>query len=130
MGSRTSPYCYEPTTALRARSINVLTESLRDYMVRAEPDVAEPRDVMVGFAPYFDCAQRIGFDPVALFDDAATDLGSAMKDLAHMFCRRSDVTIEAFGWKVEDRADGPCYRPAEMGLAWQSRRSTRTPGNA
>lgn len=26
------------------------------------------------------------------------------------FARRSDITLEAFGWKLRGSPDGPCYR--------------------
>ena len=67
--------------------------------------------LLVGMAPYFDCAERLGVDPVALFDGAAKDLGPKAHDLAHEFVRRSDIDLLSFGWVLTDTADGPCYRP-------------------
>ena len=106
MASRSKPICWEPTDALRARSPERLLAELARYMVAAE------RDVLVGLAPYYDCAQRLDTDPVSLFDAAGRDAGPSVRKLASAFARRSDVTLEAFGWKLDHDAQGPCYRPA------------------
>lgn len=112
MGSKTSPYCHEPTVALRARDRDRLASELRRYVVAAEPTLEiDFRDVLVGLAPYLDCAQRLGIDPVELFDFASAAVGEAMRQTVRTFARRSDVTLEAFGWQVMHMPDGPCYRP-------------------
>lgn len=81
-------------------------------MVEAEPGAPRDfRDVLVGFAPFFDCAQRLGVDPIGLFEAASLDCGPLMRDLATTFARRTDVTLAAFGWRLVDDAGGPCYRP-------------------
>ncbi len=69
------------------------------------------RDVLVGFAPYYDCALRLGVDPVGLFDGAAREAGTAVRELAVVFARRSDVTLKDFGWRLDEAPDGPCYKP-------------------
>ena len=91
-------------------------------MVASEPDVAiDFRDVLVGFAPFFDCAQRLGVDPIALFETASKDCRPAMRELAASFARRSDVTLGAFAWRLDDPPDGPCYRPERSRSRWQVR---------
>ena len=39
------------------------------------------------------------------------DCSEAMRLLATVFAHRSDVTLAAFGWRLDDLPDGPCYRP-------------------
>jgi hypothetical protein len=80
------------------------------------------RDVFVGWAPFFDCAQRLGVDPIALFDTAGKDCSPRMRDLAGTFARRTDVTLKAFVWRLDDLPEGPCYRPERSGSLWQLRR--------
>jgi len=113
MGSRTRPNCDEPTTALRQRSSARLLADLTAFMGAVEPEVAiDFRDVLVGFAPFYDCAIRLGIDPIQLFESAARDRGAPLRELATTFARRSDITLAAFGWQLVDRAGGPCYRRA------------------
>jgi hypothetical protein len=112
MGSRTTPYCREPTDALRDADPNRLSSDLARYVTAVEPTLAEDvRDVLVGLAPYYDCAQRLGVDPVPLFDGVASTTGDAMRETMRTFVRRSDVSLEAFGWRLLQAPDGPCYRP-------------------
>ena len=95
-------------------------------MANAEPDVEmDFRDVLVGFAVYVDCARRLGVDPVALFDSASRSRTPAMRELAATFARRDDVTLEAFGWRLEEREGGPCYRPEPAPSRFQLRRPNR-----
>lgn len=123
MGSQTTPLCRDPTTALRLRSPDRLQADLERLMVNSEADVEiDFRDVLVGFAPFFDCAQRLGIDPVGLFDAASVDCSPALRDLASTFARRSDVTLEAFGYGLDELPDGPCYRPKRYGSIWQLRK--------
>ena len=81
-------------------------------MAAAEEDaIKDWRDVLVGFAAYFDCAERLGIDPVELFDTSARGRSATMRELAATFGRRTDVTLHAFGWILVDHEGGPCYRP-------------------
>jgi len=80
-------------------------------MVGSESEVdIDWRDVLVDFAPFFDCAQRLRVDPVELFETASKDLGYEIRELANGFARRSDITLASFGWKLETTSEGPCYR--------------------
>jgi hypothetical protein len=112
MGSVTAATCLEPSGALRRRSAEQLRASLADYLVAAEPTVEiDWRDVLVGMAPFHDCAKRLGVDPVPLFDAASKDLGAGARDLARRFARESDVDLQSFGWALIETPEGPCYRP-------------------
>lgn len=120
MASRTTPDCNEPTTALRERSPGRLREDLERLMAAYERDIErDPRDVLVGLAAYVDCARRLGIDPVELFDTTSARRSPRMRELSTTFVRRDDVTLEAFGWRLEDRPDGPCYRPDSAGSRHQ-----------
>lgn len=126
MASRTAPECNEPTTALRLQSPERLAADLGRLLADLEPEIEiDVRDVLVGLAGYVDCARRLGIDPVALFDAASADRSPAMRDLASTFARRSDVTLEAFGWRLEERPDGPCYRPEPAPSRYQLHRRNR-----
>jgi len=115
VGSRTAPKCREPSRALQAGSAELLARSLSEYLVKAAATDAvavDWRDVLVALAPYHDCAQRLGLDPVALLDAASADAPDDLKALVRKFGRRSDVTLDAFGWTLTTSSDGPCYEPA------------------
>jgi hypothetical protein len=58
-----------PTRALRARAPEVLRAGLLRVLVEGEDEwVKDWRDLLIGLAPYHDCARRLGLDPVVLFD--------------------------------------------------------------
>jgi hypothetical protein len=120
MGSRTRPDCYEQATQpLRLRSPELLLSTLAAYLRGAGPEIeADWRDVLVSLAPYHDCAVRIGMDPILLFDVASTGQPDAIRDLAMTFARRSDITLENFGWVMRDTPAGPCYQSAEW-TSWK-----------
>lgn len=112
MGSKTSPVCHEPTVALRTNDRDRLSSELARYIAAAAPTLeVDFRDVLVGLAPYYDCSQRLGLDPIQCFDSVAGSVGEAMRETVRAFARRSDVTLEAFGWQLLQTPDGPCYRP-------------------
>jgi hypothetical protein len=101
MASRTSPVCRDPTTALRLRSPDRLLADLNREMVAEEPDAETVfRNVLVGFAWFYDCAERLGVEPIALFETAAKDCSPRMRELAATFARRTDITLKAFGWRL------------------------------
>ena len=111
--------CYEPpTNALRSGSVEVLERELGEYLGRAGRAIARDwRDVLVILATYFDCAVRLGADPVELFDRAAAGKPDATQQVAHTFARRKDVTLAAFGWVLTDLPEGPCYESADH-ITW------------
>ena len=125
MGSKTSPFCHEPTDALRERSPEKLHAALAREMLAAEPDaLADWQGILMEWSAYFDCAERLGIDPVALFDEAARERSPELRALAARFCRRSDVTLAAFGWTLVEDDGLPCYRPETFSLS-QTRPTTR-----
>src|SRR4051812_3453220 len=101
------------TAALRAASLDDLRASLIADL-RKDADFRDWRDVLLHLAPYFDAAARLGTTPRALFDDAAAQVPDAIADVARTFGRRADVTLAAFGWRLDDggreAGDGPAYR--------------------
>jgi len=100
--------------ALRTQSAELLGVDLNRYMVASELDVeSDWRDVLVGLAPFYDCARRLGIDPVKLFERASKDLNEKTRELTRAFAGRSDITLDAFGWTLESTAEGPCYQPAK-----------------
>lgn len=112
MGSVTASKCQEPSGALRRRSAEQLRTGLTDYLVASAPTVGTDfRDVLVGMAPFYDCAERLGMDPVTLFDEASRDLEPEAKALARDFARRSDIDLGSFAWELVETPEGLCYRP-------------------
>jgi hypothetical protein len=110
--SKTRPDCWDPSEALRSGSTDRLKADLVRYLVASAWRVSvDYRDVLVDLAPYFDCAQRLNIDPVALFDEAAMDFEDDVRELVRTFARRSDISLRAFGWQLVDAPDGSCYRP-------------------
>lgn len=79
--------------ALRTQSAERLGVELNRYMVASELDVeSDWRDVLVGLAPYYDCAKRLGIDPVKVFERASKDLNELTRELTRAFAGRSDIT--------------------------------------
>jgi hypothetical protein len=107
--------CYEPpTAALREGSVARLESELGAYLARAGGALARDwRDVLVILATYHDCALRLGSDPIQVFDKAAADKPVATRTVAMQFARRTDITLEAFGWVLTELPDGPCYESAD-----------------
>jgi hypothetical protein len=115
---------YEAATSeLRSRSTGGLISGLTAYMRACEP-IDDWRDVLVGFAPFYDCALRLEFDPTMIFDTAADSVGGEAGDLARVFGRRSDVTPSSWGYVIEEGPDGPAYRPALSAGSWVGERAT------
>lgn len=111
VGSRTKQDCAEPSRALKLQSPTALRTALAGYLATARRGFEKDwRDVVIGLAPFHDCARRLGVEPIELFDVATEDLGAELRELTREFARRSDVTLKAFGWTLATSADGPCYR--------------------
>lgn len=99
-----------PTRALRARDPQELHTGLLHILIEGEEEwLKDWRDLLVGLAPYHDCARRLGLDPVAVFDAVAQDAPSKLQGIVRDFGRRTDVTPEAFGYVVTETTDGPRY---------------------
>jgi hypothetical protein len=73
---------------------------------------ADAHELHVALAPYFDCAERLGLDPVALFDQVAETGAPELREEVRAFARRDDVTPEAFGYTIVESPDGPRYELA------------------
>jgi hypothetical protein len=112
MGSKTAPFCREPPEALRRRDPERLAAGLSRYIALSDGPEVDDRDLMVGLALYYDCAERLGTEPVQLFESASRSASAATRNIVAVFARRHDVTLEAFGWRLLDMPEGPCYRSA------------------
>ena len=100
------------TRALWDGTRDALVAALTDESAR-QAGYRDYRDVLLGFAPFFDAARRLGFEPVDVFDAAASSVPDDVAGLLRTFGRRADVTLGAFGWVLEDGA----YRFALRGSA-------------
>lgn len=107
------PNANEATKALAAGTREALVDSLvRETAPRGRED---PRDVMIGLAAFYDCARCLSLLPADVFDEAGERIDDdALSHLVRTFGRRSDVTLEAFGWVCEDGV----YRFALGGRSW------------
>jgi hypothetical protein len=102
-----APHEHLATIALRGGAESMLLLGL--VAASNAPADEDPRDIMVGLAPYLDAAQRLGLEPAELFERAAAS-GGRHADLIRTFGGRNDVTLDAFGWRLVDAAEGPTYR--------------------
>jgi hypothetical protein len=103
--------CRQPTVALRLGSSERLIADLAAYMLASEPDVeTDFRDVVTGFPPFADCAQRIGADPIEIFRSASAGRSAGMHELAIEFAGRGAVVLDDWDWELVEMAEGPCYR--------------------
>ena len=93
------------------RSVELLQEGFARYVGMASDDAAwDDRDEMVNMTPFIDCARRLGVDPVALLGPIASSGADQVRDLFDEFVARTDVTLEAFGWSIQETPLGPAYR--------------------
>jgi len=106
--SRAAPHQHLATIALRNRSPGTLLVGL--IGAANLPADEDPRDLMVGLAPFADAARRLGLDVSDLFERAAAGSGGRHAELIREFGRRSDVTLDAFGWRIVELPEGPAYR--------------------
>jgi hypothetical protein len=97
------------TLALRSGSLVELTERLAEDL-QAHADAGDDRDVMLHLTPYWDAARRLDGDPATVFDEAAEAAPERVAELARRFGRRTDLTLAAMGWRIEEAPDGPAYR--------------------
>ena len=49
-------------------------------------------------------------------DAARSRIRADMQETVATFARRRDVTLQAFGWRLLEMSDGPCYRAVYRGL--------------
>jgi hypothetical protein len=101
----------ETTAALRARSGQRLASGFATYVaVEARAKGWDPRDTMIDLVPFLDCARRLGLDPASALGPIAAAGPAWFRETFDAFVRRSDVTLEAFGWSLLQAPDGPKYR--------------------
>jgi len=106
----------DATRALRERDPQRLRGGLARVIAEGEDEwTRDWRDMLLALAPYHDCARRLGLDPRQVFDEAADSSPPALREIVREFGRREDVTPAAFGFYVEETAEGPRYR-----FAWPS----------
>jgi hypothetical protein len=103
----------EATAALREGTAERLALGfgrLVEAAAGAEGQARDPRDAMIGLAPFLDCARRLGLDPAAVLGPIASTAPAWYRETFDAFVRRTDVTLAAFGWTVIETPDGPAYR--------------------
>ena len=99
------------TQLLRKRDPGLVEADLVELLVTGEEEwLKDERDLMMALAPHHDCAQRLGADVAARFQRAAAAGPAGVRELVEEFGRRKDVTPQAFGFWVEETAEGPRYR--------------------
>ena len=99
------------TTALRTGTREALCEQLA-AQAEMRAGFRDRREVMLDLAPFHDCCRRLGLEPADVFADVAR---SASPDVAAQllaFGARTDVTLNVFGWVLEDDDGQPAYRSA------------------
>jgi hypothetical protein len=102
------------TEALRRKSPALLRAGILQMLGAGRSRwSADPGELLVALAPYYDCAHRLGVDSASLFGQVAEagppELLAAVRD----FGRRDDVSPAAFGWAVVETPEGPRYDPVE-----------------
>lgn len=107
----------QATVALRTGSAGLLREALLAAALAALFDKAagggyDPRDTMVGLAIHVNVARMLGLTPAVLFDEVADVIPAGdVGTLLRTFDARSDVTLQAFGWRLVETPDGPDFVP-------------------
>lgn len=106
----------ESSAALRQRSLERLQLGFERY-VAAERAARgwDPRDAMIDMTPFIDCARQLGYDPMAVLGPGAAAGPAWFSETFDAFVRRTDVTLEAFGWSIVETPKGPAYQ-----FAWPS----------
>lgn len=97
------------TLAARQSAPAWLRSGLTGFAV-ANFTIPEKRKVAVGMAVYFHVAQKLGVNPIDLFEDvaemAAPEIGAEL--LA--FGRRGDVSLTRYGWRELNTPEGVKYK--------------------
>lgn len=99
--------------ALRDKSLVQLQGVFARYVeILSSRSTDDARDVMVGLAAYIDCARRLGYDPETVLGPSAASGATWFRELFGLFVRRSDITLDAFGWSLTETPEGIAYKPA------------------
>jgi len=105
---RTDEIC---TRALREHKPEVLVEGFRAQVAHlAATGPIDPRDEMLDLDALVDCARRLDEDPETLLGPVAAAGPAWLAELFSKFVRRTDVTLQVFGWSIVDAPEGPAYR--------------------
>jgi hypothetical protein len=101
----------EATAALRAGTADRLRLGFA-RLLEAEATARgwDPRDTMISLTPFLDCSRRLGLDPATVLGPVAASGPAWFRDTFDAFVTRRDVTLEAFGWSLEETPAGPRYR--------------------
>ena len=100
------------TLALREGSLDRLREGLLSSALYQAAASDDTRDAMVGMALAYVAAQDLGCEPPVVFGEVARRFeGSEIANDLRTFASRSDVTLEAFGWRPVDTPAGRDFIP-------------------
>jgi hypothetical protein len=69
----------------------------------------EPRELMINLAPHHVAATRVNGSATALFGWAAGHAAAESAETIRTFGTRTDVTLEAFGWKEVQHPSGTWF---------------------
>jgi hypothetical protein len=97
------------TIAARRKEPDWLHSGLTGFAI-ANYTIPEKRKVEVGMAVYLHVAQKLGLNPVDLFEETAVYAAPAIATEMLAFCRRPDVTLNKFGWQELKTRDGVKYK--------------------
>lgn len=97
----------QPTIALRTGSADHLRDALMATALAMLLQEDDPRDTMVALAIHVHVARALGLTPSDLFNEVADRIPTGeVATLFRTFGARDDVTLEAFGWRQIQTADG------------------------
>jgi len=98
------------TDALRRGSPDALKAGLLRLLDEGELQwLQDRRDLLVGMAPYYDCARRLQLDPATFFAAVAEEAPLSLADIVRSFGERLDVTPAAFGFRLVMSPGGATY---------------------
>lgn len=97
------------TLAARQTSEQWLRSGLVGFAM-ANFAIPERRKVEVSMAIYYHVAQKLGLNPVELFEDTAVYAAPDIAQALLAFGRRHDVSLSRYGWQELKTADGVKYK--------------------
>ncbi|MBP6472952.1 MAG: hypothetical protein KBE23_23820 [Chloroflexi bacterium] len=97
------------TTAVRSHSRDHLLRGLVGAAI-ANYTIPDRRNVEVALAVYYHCAGRLDWHTVDLFEAAADYAGGEIVGELLAYGRRSDITLQKFGWREVKSPDGIRYK--------------------
>lgn len=96
--------------ALRTRSVTAVERAFARYVeLESKAGDVDDRDTMVGLAPFIDCVRRLDRDPLTVLGPIAATGAPRFALLFDGFVRRTDITLAAFGWTLDETPNGPHY---------------------